>query len=318
MDTPDPDYLTTRELAELLRIKERKVYDLAASGDVPCVRVVGKLLFPRAEIRAWLDAARSGPASPPGAQTTPQAASLQTPPQPPAADLPAIAAGSHDPLFDWALRESGCGLASFFDGSHDGLDRMARRAAACAGLHVHDPDSPENGGWNVAAVHQALGNAPVVLVAFARRQRGLVLAPQIAGSVTAVGDLACRRFVRRQPAAAAQRLFETLARAEGLDPAALPGPDRVARSEDEIARAIVNGDAEAGFGLAAVAAENGLAFLPVIEERFDLLVWRQAWFEPPFQAFLDFTRSRAFRARAAEMTGYDIAGLGQVVYNARP
>ncbi len=312
MDTQDPDYLTTRELAELLRIKERKVYDLAASGDVPCVRVVGKLLFPRAEILAWLEAARSGPPAPrAAAPVEPHAA-------PPVADLPAIAAGSHDPLFDWALRESGCGLASFFDGSHDGLDRMARRAAACAGLHVHAPDDPRNGGWNLAAVDRALGNAPVVLVAFARRRRGLVLAPELAGSVRTIGDLAGRRFIRRQPAAAARRLFETLAHAQGLDPDKLPGPDRAARSEDEIARAIVNGDAEAGFGLAAVAAENGLGFVPVIEERFDLLVWRRAWFEPPFQAFLDFSRSRAFRARAAEMAGYDISGLGQVIYNARP
>ncbi|MEX0340492.1 MAG: helix-turn-helix domain-containing protein, partial [Arenibacterium sp.] len=52
------DYLTTRELADLLRIGERKVYDLAANGEVPCVRAVGKLLFPRAEITAWLNASR--------------------------------------------------------------------------------------------------------------------------------------------------------------------------------------------------------------------------------------------------------------------
>ena len=40
-DTPS-EFLTTQELAALLRIKERKVYDLAAAGQVPCVRVVGK------------------------------------------------------------------------------------------------------------------------------------------------------------------------------------------------------------------------------------------------------------------------------------
>ena len=40
-------YLTTKELAELLRLKERKVYDLAAAGEVPCTRATGKLLFPR-------------------------------------------------------------------------------------------------------------------------------------------------------------------------------------------------------------------------------------------------------------------------------
>ena len=60
-DTPAagdlPDFLTTREVAALLRVKERKVYDLAAAGQIPCRRITGKLLFPRAEIEAWL----SGP-----------------------------------------------------------------------------------------------------------------------------------------------------------------------------------------------------------------------------------------------------------------
>ena len=58
-----PVYLTTKELADLLRIKERKVYDLAASGKVPCSRATGKLLFPAAEIRAWIETSRSCPAS---------------------------------------------------------------------------------------------------------------------------------------------------------------------------------------------------------------------------------------------------------------
>src|SRR3546814_11423370 len=49
-----PSFLTTREVAALLRVKERKVYDLAAAGDIHCRRVTGTLLFPRAEIEAWL------------------------------------------------------------------------------------------------------------------------------------------------------------------------------------------------------------------------------------------------------------------------
>lgn len=42
----DHEYLTVRELADLLRLKARKVYDLAASGTVPCSRATGKLLCP--------------------------------------------------------------------------------------------------------------------------------------------------------------------------------------------------------------------------------------------------------------------------------
>ena len=44
--------------------------------------------------------------------------------------------GSHDPLLDWALRESGCGIASFCDGSLDGLGRLGRGEAVLAGVHL--------------------------------------------------------------------------------------------------------------------------------------------------------------------------------------
>ena len=103
------EYLTTKELADLLRIKERKVYDLAASGDVPCSKAMGKLLFPRKDVEAWLAGSSTGPS----AQKLP--------------DRPSVFLGSHDPLLDWALRESRSGIATFFDGSVDGLSRSSVR-----------------------------------------------------------------------------------------------------------------------------------------------------------------------------------------------
>lgn len=285
-----PEYLTTKELAELLRIGERKVYDLATGGEVPHVRAVGKLLFPRAEIIAWLNASRSGP-------------QVAEPP------LPPILAGSHDPLLDWALRESGSGLASFYDGSFDGLERLAARSAQAAGLHIR-----EDGGWNRGALRAAVGEAPVVLVEIARRQRGLLLAPGLSG-VAGFADLRGRRVVLRQDSAASQRQFEDQLQAAGLslgDITALP--DR-ARTEEELAITLHDGKAEVGYGLGALSGLFGLRFVPLLEERFDLAVWRRAWFEPPLQKLMRFLRSDAFAARAAEMGGYDLAGLGTVHHN---
>jgi len=291
MERPKSDYLTTKELAELLRIKERKVYGLAASGDVPCVRVVGKLLFPRPQIEAWMAAARSGP----------DAAHRQ---------LPAIVVGSHDPLLDWALRESGSGLAAFFDGSHDGLGRLANGGAVACGLHIH-----EDGDWNVGAVSRVLAQEPVVLIEFARRQRGLIVAAKNPHAISGIADLAGLRFARRQASAASQTLFEDLALRAGLDISALQGPPMPARTEDDLARMVLEGKADAGLGLASVATQLGLGFVPLTQERFDLLVWRQAWFEPPFQRLLNFARSAAFQDRAAEMSGYDVSDFGTVHFN---
>ena len=78
---------------------------------------------------------------------------------------------------------------------------------------------------------------------------------------------------------------------------------------------MLEGKAEAAFGLAALAAQYRLPFLPVMDERFDLLVDRRAWFEPPMQKFVGFCRSEAFVARAQELEGYDVSQLGTVHYN---
>ncbi len=70
------------------------------------------------------------------------------------------------------------------------------------------------------------------------------------------------------------------------------------------------------FGLQSLAAQHGLAFVPIVEEHFDLLVDRRAWFEPPMQNLMAFCRSDSFRTHAGQLAGYDITELGQVRWNA--
>ena len=95
--------MTTREVAEYLRIKERKVYDLVRDKRIPCTRVTGKWLFPKHLIDHWLAT---------GTEFPDRAAALEP--------TPAVCAGSHDPLLEWCLRESGCEVKSThaFDDHH--------------------------------------------------------------------------------------------------------------------------------------------------------------------------------------------------------
>ncbi|MFN3210508.1 MAG: substrate-binding domain-containing protein [Roseovarius sp.] len=294
LDFPDHEYLTVRELAELLRLKERKVYDLAASGAVPCSRATGKLLFPANEIRTWIEQAQSGGGS-------------ARPPEP----RPPIVLGSHDPLLDWAIRQSGCGLATFHDGSLDGLQRFVAGEGVAAGLHVHDPAGDT---WNVAAVAGAAARQDAVLVRFAMRRRGLVVRPR-ARVPAGLQDLSGLRLVPRQPGSGTDTLLRHLARRDGLDLAALDMAD-TARTEDEAVEAVSRGEADTTFGLEAVARSYGLDFVPVIEEDFALLIDRKAWFEPPLQALMAFCATDAFGKRAEACGGYDISSLGKVLWNA--
>lgn len=286
-----PEFLTVRELSELLRIKERKVYDLAASGEIPCSRATGKLLFPEAEVRAWIGQSLSGTA--------------------PRAERSAIIIGSQDPLLDWALRQSQAGLPMHFGGSLDGLSRFADGEGIAAGLHIHDGASGE---WNVPLVRARCAGQDAVLIGWAARMRGLVLARE-SSDIRSFADLKGRRLVARQKESGADLLLSDMLGTAGLVAGEVNFTDPV-RSEDDAVLTVAQGEADLAFGLHALAAQYGLGFVPVIEERFDLLVDRRAYFEPPFQNLMRFAQSDTFVARAKGMAGYDVSDLGQVRWNA--
>lgn len=283
-DAPaSPRFLTTKEVAELLRVKERKVYDLVAAEEIPHRRITGKLLFPRAEIAAWIEgeAAQAAPAR------------------------PALLAGSHDPLLEWAVRESGCGLATLFDGSMDGLDRFAAGAAGVAGVHI-----PDESGWNIETLRER-GLKQCVLIAWAARSQGLILG-EGAAAAAGLSDLRGRRLVARQAGAGSGALFARLAAAEGLTSADFSVTSMPARTETEVAAAVAAGEADAALGLAAMARQFRLAFRPLVEERFDLLLDRRFYFTEPAQILFAFTATAAFGEKAAALGGYDIGALGEV------
>ncbi|NNE63955.1 MAG: helix-turn-helix transcriptional regulator [Gammaproteobacteria bacterium] len=288
------DYLTTREIAELLRLKERKVYDLAASGKIPCSRATGKLLFPRQAIESWVRDHASGGDS--IANVT----------------RAGVLLGSHDPLLEWAIRESRCGLASILDSSLDGVSRFRNGEGIACGMHVYDSEQAE---WNRPMIESDFGGQPVVLVGWARRQRGIIVSRKNIDQITKLEDLSGRKMIPRQAEAGSQVLLNTLLRKESFN-SGLINWTLPARSEVDAVVAVQEDKADATFGLATLAAQFQLGFTPVIEEQFDLLVDRRAWFEPAWQTLVNFCRTTQFNDRAAELVGYDISELFRVRFNA--
>jgi putative molybdopterin biosynthesis protein len=106
-----------------------------------------------------------------------------------------------------------------------------------------------------------------------------------------------------------------LLQVHGIDAADLHFTMPQARSETEVALAIQDGKADVGFGIAAVARQCRLEFVPLQRERYDIAIGRRDYFQPPFQRLLTFARTTRFAEKAAELGGYDISGLGQVTYN---
>lgn len=289
------ELLTTDEAAAYLRLSERKLYELVATGMVPCTKVTGRWLFPRAALDRWVTAGLIAPAA------------LAR------ADAPPIVGGSHDPLLEWALRESGCGLANLPEGSQEGLRRLTRGEVMVAAIHMHTLKGDEEQA-NIATVADAPGLHDAVVIAFARREQGILVAP---GNPLGLRDLASiaksrARMAQRPAGAGAQLLLLALLARAGIAADDLLLVKPVCPTGPDIAQAVRSGRADCGIATRAVALSAALDFLPLTWEHFDLVLRQHDYFMPGPQALFGFMRSAALSERAVELGGYNVGGIGNV------
>jgi excisionase family DNA binding protein len=286
---------TTAEAASYLRLKERKIYEMVAEGTVPCTKVTGRWLFPKADLDHWLATSVTRPAG-------------MAPPEP-----APIIGGSHDPLLEWTLRESGSGLATLAVGSEAGFNRFTAGETIAAALHLHALEDPEADA-NVAAVTGRSDLQNAVMIAFCRREQGFLLAPGNPLKVRAIEDVIAKRarIAMRPKGAGAQLLLLSLLQRAKAALEALVSVSPVCPTGPDIAQAIRAGRADTGIATRSVANSAGLDFVPIVWEPFDLLMRQRDYFHQPLQALIRFLRSDEFAARAQEMGGFDLVAAGTV------
>ncbi|MCS3898975.1 helix-turn-helix transcriptional regulator [Bradyrhizobium japonicum] len=296
------EFLTTSEAADYLRLGERKLYELVTTGAIPCTKVTGKWLFPRHELDLWV---LSGLARPAGMLT---------------AEPPPVVGGSQDELLDWSLRESGSGLGSMSEGSARGLERLQRDEVMAAAVHFHSLEADGNLASDASAT--TLRDAPdlhdAVLVAFVRREQGLVLPPGNPKRLRGLSDVLALgvRMAMRQQGTGAQMLLDVLLKRTGASTRDLRRVETPALTGPDLAEIVRAGQADCGIATRAAARSAGLDFVPLVWENFDLAMRQRSYFRPPMQALIRFLNERRLRQRAEELTGYDPSPAGQIRFAA--
>src|SRR5262249_37119792 len=295
----NPDLMTVTEVADYLRVRERTIYELVRTQRIPSCKLSGKLLFPKRLIELWV--AQS--ADYPQAQTH-----LAAPPP--------VIAGSHDPLLESAARESKCGLAILVEGSTGGLHSLLAGHAVACGLHLIDPAT---GDYDASRLAHSLPGLDFVVIEWARRRQGLVVPPGHPVRIGGIGDLNKDnvRVATRQAGSGSALLLAKLIADAGFAPESLQVAGTPVSSETDIAVAVREEKADTGLAIEAVARQQGLDFLPLQWERFDLVVRRIEYFNKPLQQLFAFARTQEFADRASWLGGYSIVSSGSVVFNGR-
>jgi putative molybdopterin biosynthesis protein len=230
-------------------------------------------------------------------------------------DRTILVTGSHDVALDLAaqhLAVSGRRLVSANVGSLGGLLALRRGEAHLAGSHLLDP---ETGEYNLAYVRQYLADHPVVVIAFVNRDQGLIVASGNPKEIKGLGDLVREDvvYVNRQRGAGTRVLLDHALMNSGIDPEAVAGYEQEEYTHLAVAAAVASGRADCGMGIPAAARAVGLEFIPLFQERYDLIIPKAHYNNALLAPLLELLHDPRFREAVSGLPGYDVRPMGTVI-----
>ncbi|MEK6577372.1 MAG: substrate-binding domain-containing protein, partial [Nitrospirota bacterium] len=187
------------------------------------------------------------------------------------------------------------------------------RSVHISGSHLLDT---ANGEYNIPFLASHIPDFSVVAVNFAYRQQGLIIRGENPLKIKGIEDLVRPyiRFINRQKGSGTHLLVDEHLKRLGIDPSQVNGYETEVSTHLETGISILKGDADAGVGIRTIAEMLGLGFIPLQEERFDLLIPKDYFFFEEVQQFLDALKTSQFRGKAASLGGYDTRDSGRIIY----
>ena len=223
--------------------------------------------------------------------------------------------GSHDLTLDLLaqfLAEHDRRLASANVGSQGGLIALRRAEAHLAGSHLLDT---KTGEYNISYIRQYMPNIPVKVVALVGREQGLLVRRGNPKGVKSLEDLNMPgiQFVNRQRGAGTRVLLDYHLNLLGIARESILGYNQDEYTHLGLAAAIASGRADCGLGIAAAAQALDLDFIPLFQERYDLVIPRQHADSHLLAPLFGLLTGRGFRAAVSRLTGYDVSVMGTVI-----
>jgi molybdate-binding protein/transcriptional regulator with XRE-family HTH domain len=216
-------------------------------------------------------------------------------------------------LADWMARHRpATALAPSTRSSRAALAALLEGRVHAAGVHLCDR---KGGEYNLAAVRETLKRRRAVMVNFARWELGLGVRQGNPLELRSIADLARSgvRIVNREPGSGARLVLDQTMAELKIAPRQIAGYARELSGHLEVAAAIAAGEAEAGLTLRVAAEAWRLGFVPVREERYDLVILEREITSPPVRAMLDALNSGSFANEVSRLCAYDTTRMGQVV-----
>ena len=216
-------------------------------------------------------------------------------------------------LGDWMARHhSPARLVPIPCSSSRALDALVKGCAHTAGVHLRDADA-EN--YNLQSVRRALGRRAAIVVTFARWEVGLAVRVGNLFGISTIADLARPRLriANRERGSGARAVLDSGLKQAGIRPDRIGGYESEYSGHLEVASAIASSQADSGVTLRVAADAYDLEFIPLREERYDLVILAAEADTPPVRSMLDTLSSGQFAREISQFCSYDTEPMGRVV-----
>lgn len=194
-------------------------------------------------------------------------------------------------------------------GSMDGLIALRQGLGHMAGAHLYDPDSGE---YNLPFVRHLFPDRAVRLMTVSHRRQGLITAPGNPLKLKRLADLAGRkvRFVNRRAGSGTRLWIDRQLDLEHVSSQQIDGYDWTLNTHVQAAKAVQHGTADASVGLEAAARQFGLGFVPLFEERYDLVIPDEWFNDKRLVPVFDQLQDGSFRRAVEVLGGYRTNQMG--------
>ena len=304
--------LSTQEVAEILHVSKSTIYELIRRGEINSYKVGRKVRFTQDDVDAYIARSRHEQSVQPVRRVELGSELLHPIVK---GERPFVISGQ-DVVLDILsnfLHQNGLTTDRCYLSSFEGLLALYEKKVDAAACHLYAVDEKS---FNVPYVKRLMPGVKAVLINVSYRKQGFYVAAGNPKEIRGWRDLARRdiSILNRRPGSSARILLDGQLHRMDLDPRQIKGYEREMKSHLTMAAAIADGEADLAIGTERISRQiEGLDFIPLLEERYDLIIRRETMETPAAEVILKILRSAAFKKEIRHFTGNDYRDMGKII-----
>ena len=300
--------LSTQEVADILHVSKSTIYDLIRRGEIHSYKIGRKVRFTQDDVDAYIARSRHEHLTK-AVKNVDASSALYSVKD----EAPAFIISGQDVLLDLLanhLQQNDVNTQRAYLSGFEGLLSLYEGKVSAAACHLYDGED-----FNASYVKSLMPGIPALLINLSYRRLGFYVK---AGNPKKIygwedlkrGDIS---ILNRRPGSGARIVLDMQLKKMGIDSAAVRGYDTIMKSHLTMAAAVAEGEADLALGTERVSKQiEGIEFIPLLEERLDLVLRRESLNDSAVQTLLKLMGSKEFRREASRFSGNDYRDMGKI------